>query len=142
MVQFYSIDSEDEETNQQHADHPDGMALVVDREHHSTGIRMTPKVPPTFDGQSSWFEFEDLIDDWMGITTLTPERLGPSLKNKRTRGPDAQNYRNQRYRAYQAQSSWSDRLTNCSVPDMRDIVDFDNFVRPVLWCVCSSMRAN
>ena len=81
MVQFYSIDSEDEETNQQHADHPDGMALVVDRDHHSAGIRMTPKVPPTFDGQSSWFEFEDLIDDWMGITTLTPERLGPSLKN-------------------------------------------------------------
>ena len=36
----------------------------------------------------------------------------------------------------------SNRLTNCSVPDMRDIVDFDNFVRPVLWCVCSSMRAN
>ena len=72
MVQFYSIDSDDEETNQQHADHPDGMALVVDREHHSTGIRMTPKVPPTFDGQSSWFEFEDLIDDWMGITTLAP----------------------------------------------------------------------
>ena len=81
MVQFYSIDSDDQETNQQQADHPDGMALVVDREHHSTGIRMTPKVPPTFDGQSSWFEFEDLIDDWMGITTLTPERLGPSLKN-------------------------------------------------------------
>ena len=81
MVQFYSIDSDDEETNQQHADHPDGMALAVDRDHHSTGICMTPKVPPTFDGQSSWFEFEDLIDDWMGITTLTPERLGPSLKN-------------------------------------------------------------
>ena len=57
-VQFYSIDSEDEETNQQHTDHPDGMALVVDRDHHSTGIRKTPKVPPTFDGQSSWFEFE------------------------------------------------------------------------------------
>ena len=38
MVQFYSIDSDDEETNQQHADHPDGMALVVDREHHSTGM--------------------------------------------------------------------------------------------------------
>ena len=73
--------SEDEDTNQQHADHPDGVALAVDRDHHSTGIRMTPKVPPTFDGQSIWFEFEDLIDDWMGITTLTPERLGPSLKN-------------------------------------------------------------
>ena len=29
----------------------------------------------------NWFEFEDLLDDWMGITTLTPERLGPPLKN-------------------------------------------------------------
>lgn len=26
-------------------------------------VRMTPKMPPTFDGQSSFFEFEDLIDD-------------------------------------------------------------------------------
>ena len=43
MVQFYSIDSDDEETNQQHADHPDGMAVAVDRDHHSTGIRMTLK---------------------------------------------------------------------------------------------------
>ena len=31
-----------------------------------------------------------------------------ALKNKRTRGPDAQQYRNQRYRARQAQSSRSD----------------------------------
>ena len=48
---------------------------------HMWLIRMTPKIPPTFDGQSSWFEFEDLIDDWLGITTLTAEKLGPSLKN-------------------------------------------------------------
>ena len=81
MVQFYDLDSEDDDTNQQHTEHPEGMALAVERDHRSTGIRMTPKVPPTFDGQSSWFEFEDLIDDWLGITTLTPERLGPSLKN-------------------------------------------------------------
>ena len=32
-----------------------------------------------------------------------------ALKNKRTRGPDAQNYRNQRYRSrQQAQSNWQD----------------------------------
>ena len=42
---------------------------------------MTPKVPLQFDGQSSWFEYEDLIDDWLGITTLDPEKHGPSLKN-------------------------------------------------------------
>ena len=45
------------------------------------GIKMTPKVPPQFDGQTSWFEYEDLIDDWLGITTLDPDKHGPSLKN-------------------------------------------------------------
>ena len=45
---------------------------------------MTPKIPPSFDGQSSWFEFEDLIDDWVNITALTAEKLGPSLKNALT----------------------------------------------------------
>ena len=25
-------------------------------------------------------KFEDLIDDWMGITTLTPERLGTIIE--------------------------------------------------------------
>ena len=49
---------------------------------------MTPKMPPTFDGQSSFFEYEDLIDDWLGITTLQPERHGPTLDNERLRDPD------------------------------------------------------
>ena len=44
------------------------------------GIKMTPKVPPQFDGQSSWFEYEDLIDGWLGITTLDADKHGPSLK--------------------------------------------------------------
>ena len=38
-------------------------------------------IPPQFDGQSSWFEYEDLIDDWLGITTLDADKHGPSLKN-------------------------------------------------------------
>jgi len=45
------------------------------------GIKMTPKVPPQFYGQSSWFEYEDLIDDWLGITTLDADKHGLSLKN-------------------------------------------------------------
>ena len=40
-----------------------------------------PRIPPTFDGQTSWFEFKDLIDDWLGIITLTIEKLEPLLKN-------------------------------------------------------------
>lgn len=47
----------------------------------TTSVKMTPKIPPTFDGLSSWFEFEDHIDDWVNLTTLTPRKLGPSLKN-------------------------------------------------------------
>ena len=45
----------------------------------TTGI--IPKVPPTFDGTTSWLEYEDMIEDWLGITTLSPEKWGPSLKN-------------------------------------------------------------
>ena len=58
----------------------------------STGVKMTPKIPPSFDGQSSWFEFEDLIDDWVNITTLSAEKLGPSLKNALT--GNAEYYKN------------------------------------------------
>ena len=43
--------------------------------------RLRPKVPPQFDGLSSWSDYEDLIDDWLGITTLDPEKHGPSLRN-------------------------------------------------------------
>ena len=32
-------------------------------------------------GQSSWLEYEDQIEDWLGITTLTSEKWGSSLKN-------------------------------------------------------------
>ena len=71
QVQFYNLESEDD---QQHTDNSGSMAPAVERDHHSTGIRMTPKVPPTFDGQASWFEFEGLIDDWLGIATLNPGR--------------------------------------------------------------------
>ena len=42
---------------------------------------MTPKIAPTFDGLTSWFEYEDCIDDWLNLTTLTPRKNGPSLKN-------------------------------------------------------------
>lgn len=37
-------------------------------------------MPATFNGQS-FFEFEDLIDDWLGIRTFPSRRHGPSLKN-------------------------------------------------------------
>ena len=58
----------------------DGAAFAASSD-ATQGIRRTPKIPPWFDGTTSWFEYEDLIDDWLGITTLTPRKHGPSLKN-------------------------------------------------------------
>ena len=79
MVLIHSMDS-DEELQIQTYEEPDACA-ASSSDMRSSGIKMTPKVPPQFDGQSSWFEYEDLIDDWLGITTLDPEKHGPSLKN-------------------------------------------------------------
>ena len=42
----------------------------------------TPKIPPAFDGRSSWFAYEEAIDDWLDITVLPNSKLGPSLKNR------------------------------------------------------------
>ena len=44
------------------------------------GLQSTPKIPPSFDGRSSWFAYEEAVDDWVDITTLEAEKLGPSLK--------------------------------------------------------------
>ena len=46
------------------------------------GLQSTPKIPPSFDGRSSWFAYEEAVDDWVDITTLDAEKLGPSLKKQ------------------------------------------------------------
>ena len=43
---------------------------------------MTTKVPPSYDGRSSWFAYEDAIDDWCDITELDAEKRGPALRNR------------------------------------------------------------
>ena len=53
--------------------------------------RMTTKVAPAYDGRTSFFAFEDAIDDWCDITELEPEKRGPALRN-RLEG-DAQQYK-------------------------------------------------
>ena len=44
--------------------------------------QVTLKVPPGFDGKTSWFAFEDAIDDWFDITELESEKWGPALRNR------------------------------------------------------------
>ena len=94
MVQIFNIDTDEEHDNslseetdpekafaaqgsrhRQQQSRPSGSTFRTYEAQPATGVNMTPKSPPSFDGQSSWFEFEDLIDDWVNITTLSAEKL-------------------------------------------------------------------
>ena len=63
-----------------HAEHPDAFGAADEIPRLDT--QSTPKIPPAYDGRSSWFAYEEAIDDWLDITTLPPEKWGPSLKNR------------------------------------------------------------
>ena len=57
-----------------------GSRQSSDFNQHSNGV--TTKVPPLFDGRTSWFSYEELIDDWVDLTTLDVTKHGPALKNR------------------------------------------------------------
>ena len=40
------------------------------------------KVPPGFDGKTSWLAFEDAMDDGCDIKELECEKWGPALRNR------------------------------------------------------------
>ena len=86
MVQIYDLDSDTEGLQLARGLDDDGAVFTASSD-ATHGIRMTPKIPPSFDGTTSWFEYEDLIDDWLGITTLTPRKHGPSLSTCTAVGP-------------------------------------------------------
>ena len=44
--------------------------------------QMTTKVALAYDGRTSFFAFEDAIDDWCDITELEAEKRGPALRNR------------------------------------------------------------
>ena len=39
-------------------------------------------MPPSFDEKTSWFAYENAIDDWCDITELDDEKRGPALRNR------------------------------------------------------------
>ena len=44
--------------------------------------QVTTKIPPSFDGRSSWFAYEEAIDDWCDVTELDTDKQGPALRNR------------------------------------------------------------
>ena len=43
---------------------------------------VSTKVPPSFDGRSSWFAYEEATDGWCDVTELDAEKRGPALGNR------------------------------------------------------------
>ena len=37
---------------------------------YAAGSWITAKIPPLFDGSTSWFKYEELIDDWLDLQCL------------------------------------------------------------------------
>ena len=38
------------------------------------------KVPPAFDGNGSWFAYEEMVMDWLDLTSLDAEKQGIAVK--------------------------------------------------------------
>ena len=58
--------------------------VLVNQAHVPVGMyqTVTTKIPPTYDGRTSWFSYEEAIDDWCDITELDPEKRAPALRNR------------------------------------------------------------
>ena len=70
------------------------MSLLIDildnmNDHHNEAQAIhlgvvTTKVPPTYNGTSSWFEYEDALLDWSTYYELLPGRQGMAAKMRLT----------------------------------------------------------
>ena len=56
------------------------QTYLSDFELINQSLGMTHKIPPMYDGKTSWFQYEELIDDWVDLTNLADDKLGPALK--------------------------------------------------------------
>ena len=49
-------------------------ALVTYGQPQQTVQQVSTKVAPAYDGKSSWFSYEEAIDDWCDITELDADK--------------------------------------------------------------------
>jgi len=66
------VDSEDEYPTQH------GDAFIGTDDYASPNATMTTKIPPAYNGRSSWFAYEELIDEWVDLTVINPDKQGPN----------------------------------------------------------------
>ena len=68
----------EEEDDEQYSAYPaQAMGPMV-----TTFQQVTTKIPPGYNGTTSWFAYEEAIDDWTDVTELDAQKQGPALKNR------------------------------------------------------------
>ena len=45
------------------------------------GVLFTTKIPPQYNGTTSWFAYEENVRDWVAMTGVPREKQGPLLKS-------------------------------------------------------------
>ena len=65
------------------------MKRIIDwsiiTKNHSTiqqKVESQQKIPPLVDGSTSWFEYEELMEDWLDLFVLEETKRGSVLKNR------------------------------------------------------------
>ena len=64
------------------SDGPSAMIGYGSNSHVSTFQQVTTKLAPAFNGTTSWFAYEEAIEDWCDITEIDPDKRGPTLRNR------------------------------------------------------------
>ena len=54
-----------------------GRHLIIQQE-----VESQSKIPLLFDGSTSWFKYEELIESWLDLSVLKETECGPALKNR------------------------------------------------------------
>ena len=59
-----------------------GACRAETTDHWTAPSGNTVKIPPLFDGPTSWFKCEKLVYDWLDLTQLKAGKRGPALKSR------------------------------------------------------------
>ena len=62
------------------SDEDENKAFAV--QHDNSMRTMSAKVAPSYNGNTSWFQYEELIDEWCDLTTIEASKRGPNLKSR------------------------------------------------------------
>ena len=46
------------------------------------GALFTTKIAPAFNGRTSWFAYEELIEEYLDTTILNGDKIGPALRSR------------------------------------------------------------